>query len=63
MHILICPDKFKGTATAPEIAAAIAAVCAERGHTTELLPLADGADREIAEAFAIAGLDRVTVAS
>ena len=30
---------------------------------TPLLPLADGADREIAEAFAIAGLDRVTVAS
>ena len=44
MHILICPDKFKGTATAPEIAAAIAAVCAERGHTTELLPLADGGE-------------------
>lgn len=44
VHILICPDKFKGTATAPEIAAAIAAVCAERGHTTELLPLADGGE-------------------
>lgn len=58
MHILICPDKLKGTATAPEVAAAIAAVCAERGHTTEVLPLADGGDGTL---DALGGPNRTTV--
>ena len=32
MRILIAPDKFKGTATAGEVAAAIAAVVDGEGH-------------------------------
>ena len=44
MHIVAAPDKFKGTATAGEIAAAIAHAANETGHTCTQVPLADGGD-------------------
>lgn len=44
MHLLAAPDKFRGTATAPEVAAAIADVARDRGWTCTQLPLADGGE-------------------
>ncbi|MGH3095097.1 MAG: glycerate kinase family protein [Streptosporangiales bacterium] len=44
MHLLAAPDKFRGTATAPEVAAAMADVAQERGWTCTQLPLADGGE-------------------
>lgn len=44
MRILICPDKFAGTLTAPEVAAAVAEGWRDRAAGDELLlrPLSDG---------------------
>jgi glycerate 2-kinase len=42
--VLVAPDKFKGTMTAGEVAAAIAAGLREGGRYTEKLPIADGGD-------------------
>ena len=50
MRILIAPDKFKGTATAGEVAAAIAAVVDGEGHDAVVQPMADGGDGTL-EAF------------
>ena len=44
MHIVAAPDKFKGTATAGEVAAAIAEAATGAGHTCTQVPLADGGD-------------------
>lgn len=44
MHVLAAPDKFRGSATAPEVAAAVAAGVAERGGCCVELPLADGGE-------------------
>jgi glycerate 2-kinase len=44
MHLLAAPDKFRGTLTAREAAAAIAAGAARAGWTTTELPLADGGE-------------------
>ena len=50
MRILIAPDKFKGTATAGEVADAVAVVLREAGHDVVTQPLADGGDGTL-EAF------------
>lgn len=42
--VLVAPDKFKGTMTAAEVAAAIAAGLREGGRHTEELPVADGGE-------------------
>ncbi|MFD0820819.1 glycerate kinase, partial [Micromonospora zhanjiangensis] len=44
MRILICPDKFAGTLSAPEVAAALAEGWRERAPGDEIVsrPLADG---------------------
>lgn len=42
--VLVAPDKFKGTMTAPEVAAAIAAGLREGGRNADELPVADGGD-------------------
>jgi glycerate 2-kinase len=42
MHLLAAPDKFRGTLSAREAAAAIAAGAARAGWTAAELPLADG---------------------
>lgn len=44
MRVLAATDKFKGTATASEIADAISRACAAAGHTCTTLPLADGGE-------------------
>ena len=42
--MLVAPDKFKGTMTAAEVAAAIASGLRDAGHKAEELPVADGGD-------------------
>jgi glycerate 2-kinase len=44
MRLLAAPDKFRGTLTAREAAAAIAAGAARAGWTADELPLADGGE-------------------
>lgn len=44
MRVLVCPDKFRGTLTAREAAAAIAAGAERAGWSTDELPLADGGE-------------------
>src|SRR5690349_18098530 len=48
MHVLVAPDKFRGTLTAREAAAAIAAGAAGAGWTATELPLADGGEGTLA---------------
>lgn len=43
-HAVICPDSFKGSATAVQAAAAIARGFQEEGWTTAQFPLADGGE-------------------
>src|SRR3954471_18453031 len=42
MRVLIAPDDFKGTFTAPEVTAAIARGCRAAGGEADELPIADG---------------------
>ncbi|MQA02928.1 MAG: glycerate kinase [Streptosporangiales bacterium] len=44
MHLIAAPDKFRGTASAPEVAAAIADAAAVAGWSCRQLPLADGGE-------------------
>jgi glycerate 2-kinase len=44
VHVLAAPDKFRGSATAAEIAAAVAEAASASGNTCHELPLADGGD-------------------
>ncbi len=44
MKILVAPDKFRGTATATEMAQAIAGACRAAGHQTIVVPLSDGGE-------------------
>jgi glycerate 2-kinase len=56
-HVLICPDKFKGSATAQVVADALAEGILSVGpHTVETLPLADGGDGTLAVLLAAAGV-------
>ena len=63
--ILCCPDKLRGTATAPEAAAALARGVRSAGLEARELPLADGGEGTLdalvagggAEVFDVAGLD------
>ncbi len=48
MRILVCPCSYKGTISALELAQAIAEVLAEKGHSSELAPFADGGDDTLA---------------
>lgn len=43
-NVLAAPDKFRGSATAPDVAAAIAAAAETAGWTCTRLPLADGGE-------------------
>jgi glycerate kinase len=43
-HVLAAPDKFRGTATAPEVARAVVGAVEAAGGTAEALPLADGGE-------------------
>ncbi len=44
MHLLAAPDKFRGTASAGAIAAAIGAAAVAIGCTCEIVPVADGGE-------------------
>lgn len=44
MKILVAPCSYKGTISAPDLAAAISQGATEKGHETEVLPFADGGD-------------------
>ncbi len=44
MRVLAAPDKFKGTATAHDVAAAIGDACEQRNIDCTKIPLADGGD-------------------
>jgi glycerate kinase len=57
MRLLSAPDKFRGTATAAEVAAAMARACDEVGWHCIQLPLADGGEGTL-EAFG--GANRVS---
>ena len=55
MHVLAAPDKFRGTATAAEAAAAIAAAARRIGATATCVPMADGGEGTLA---ALGGANR-----
>jgi Glycerate kinase family len=61
-HVLLAPDKFKGSLTAAEVAEALAAGMAEvlPQLETAMLPVADGGDGTVAAALS-AGFDKITV--
>ena len=42
--VIAAPDKFRGTATAPQIASAIGQAATDLGWSTRLMPLADGGE-------------------
>ena len=44
MHIVAAPDKCRGTATAPQIADAIAQAARQLGATVDVAPMADGGE-------------------
>ncbi|MYH98804.1 MAG: glycerate kinase, partial [Acidimicrobiia bacterium] len=44
MHIVAAPDKFRGTATAAEVADAIAQAAAQAGASVDSAPMADGGE-------------------
>ncbi|MEN3301652.1 glycerate kinase [Pseudonocardia sp.] len=51
-HVLVAPDKFKGSLTAPEVAAHLAAGLREAGHRAVELPVADGGEGTLDAALA-----------
>lgn len=57
MHLVAAPDKFRGTATAAQVAAAMCAAAVDSGWTCADLPLADGGEGTV-DAFG--GPDRET---
>ncbi|WP_025353489.1 glycerate kinase [Nocardia nova] len=59
-RVVLAPDKFKGSLTAPEVAAALAAGIARSAPDAEVLelPVADGGDGTV-DVFVAAGWERV----
>ncbi|HUZ19622.1 MAG TPA: glycerate kinase [Acidimicrobiales bacterium] len=43
-HVVVAPDKFRGTATAAEVAAAMAHAARRAGWTVDLAPVSDGGE-------------------
>ena len=62
MRVVVAPDKFKGSLSAPEVAAAVAAGLTRFAHGTSVaeVPVADGGDGSL-DAAVGAGFERVTV--
>src|SRR5260221_868652 len=58
MHMLACPDKFRGTLSAREAAAAIAAGARRAGWEAVEMPLADGGEGTL---DVLGGANRTTV--
>jgi glycerate kinase len=63
VRVLVAPDKFKGSLTAADVAAAIARGLATRGLDTELCPVADGGDGTVDAAVAAGFTRRPCVAT
>lgn len=57
MRVLAAPDKFRGTATAPEVAGAIARAAVAAGAEADEVPLADGGEGTL---DALGGANKVT---
>lgn len=57
MRVLAAPDKFRGTATAPEVAAAVARAAAAVGAACDEAPMADGGEGTL---DALGGANRTT---
>ena len=62
MRVLVAPDAFKGTMTAPQAAAVIAGVLERHGHQVDQAPIADGGDGTLA-VFLAQGFASVEVAT
>lgn len=58
MRVLAAVDKFKGTASAAQVAAAIGSACWETGHECVELPVADGGEGTLE---ALGGANRTSV--
>jgi glycerate kinase len=58
VHVVAAPDKFKGTATAAQVAGAVAQAVVEAGGTCDEQPLADGGEGTLE---ALGGANRTTV--
>jgi glycerate kinase len=58
MRIVAAPDKFRGSATAAEVAASIAEAAQSRGHDCEEIPVADGGEGTL---LALGGTNRSSV--
>ena len=58
-QVLICCDKFKGSATSAAVSQALAKGLEQAGHTVSIAPLADGGDGTL-EAFDSLGYQRVS---
>src|SRR3989442_2704494 len=43
-NVVAAPDKFRGTATAPEVAAVVAGAASAAGWTCDQVPVADGGE-------------------
>lgn len=59
LHLVAAPDKYGGTATAAEIAAAMVRAAAAAGWTAEAVPMADGGEGTL-EALGHLGTERRT---
>ena len=57
MRVVAAPDKFRGTASAAEVAAAIARAAAASGATCDEVPMADGGEGTL---DALGGPNRTT---
>jgi glycerate kinase len=60
LHVLAAPDKFRGSATASEVAAAVAAGAGRAGWDCRILPMADGGEGTLE---VLGGPGRTTVVS
>jgi glycerate kinase len=63
MRVLVCPDSFKGTFSAVEVAAALGAGIEEAGGAVDLCPGADGGEGTAATALAALGGEMRTAAA
>jgi len=57
MRVVAAPDKLRGSATAPEVAAAVARAAASAGWRCDEVPLADGGEGTL---DALGGPNRTT---
>lgn len=60
MHIVVAPDKFRGTASAGDAAGALGAALRSLGHTVTVVPMADGGEGTLE---ALGGANRTTTVS